>query len=133
MKRPVRITALSLFFAAGAIISGSAALSLLLSRTFLIQMWRLNPRAQIGLAASGGWGILLLALVCIGCALAAVGLWRTKIWGYRIAIAMLLINLTGDIYNTVSGNEPRAIIGIPIVLLILAFVTPRKIRQHFTT
>jgi uncharacterized membrane protein (DUF2068 family) len=132
MKRPGGITALSLFFASGAIISCTATLALLMPTTFLHHMWKLNPRAETEFATMGSWALLLLTAVCLACAFASIGLWRMKLWGYWIAIGMLVINLIGDVYNTVSGTEPRAVIGIPIVLLILVFFIPHKVRDRFT-
>ena len=79
----------------------------------------------------GVWAVVLMCAVCIACASAAIGLWRGEIWGYWIAIALLSINLLGDIVNVVTGIEPRAAIGIPIVLAILAFLMTRRVRRFF--
>ena len=96
-SRPTRITALSLFFAAGALISFISALSLLFPDNFLKEMWRLNPRALIAFNKIGVWAIVLLLSVCVACASTSFGLWRGKLWGYRLAISMLIVNLIGDI------------------------------------
>ena len=42
------------------------------------------------------------------------GLWDGCRW--------LSINLLGDLFTVISGGEPRAIIGIPIGLLILGYL-----------
>jgi hypothetical protein len=130
--RPVGVTALSIFFWAGALISFIAAVSLLFPGRFLQPMWRLNPRAREGFAGIGGWAILLMGAVSVACAMAAAGLWRGARWGYWFALVLLVINLTGDITNVLLGTEPRAAVGIPIVLAILMFLASRRVRRFFS-
>jgi hypothetical protein len=79
----------------------------------------------------GAWAILLLGVVCFACAATAFGLLTRRRWGYRMAVVMLVVNLTGDLVNFLSGNEPRAIIGVPIVTLILWYVATRNVRKYF--
>ncbi len=129
--RPVGITALSIFFWAGAVISFIAAVSLLFPGSFLEPLWKLNPRAREGFVGIGAWAILLMSAVCVACAMAAAGLWRGSRWGYLLAFILLIINLIGDIANVLLGTEPRAAVGIPIVLTILAFLVSRRVRRFF--
>jgi Predicted membrane protein (DUF2127) len=130
--RPRRITALSIFFAVGAVISLISAISLLFPKSFLQPMWKLNPHALEAFHHMGFWAIVLMLVVSISCGLAAYGLWNGKLWGYRIAIGVLIINLIGDIYNFGTGIEPRAFIGIPIVALILFFIIKPEIKEYFS-
>jgi len=131
--RPVGITALSIFFLFGATMSFIAFVSLLFPGSILEPMWRLNPRAHEGFAAMGVWAIVLMCVVSVACASAAVGLWRGARWGYRLAIILLTINLLGDIVNVALGTEPRAVVGVPIVLALLAFLMSRRVRRFFGT
>ena len=78
-----------------------------------------------------GGSILLLGAVCLACALAAVGLWRSARWGHRLAVGILVVNLLGDVANTVLGTERRAVFGIPVVLAILAFLWSGRVRSFF--
>lgn len=48
-----------------------------------------------------------------------------------MTVVLLCVNLLGDITNVALGIEPRAAIGIPIVLVILAFLMRRKVRRFF--
>ena len=127
--RPPGITALSIFFLAGAAISLTASLSLLRPNSFLESMWRLNPRAQENLSQLGLWAVLLLATVSVFCAAAAIGLWRGSTWGHWLAIGLIGTNLIGSITNVLLGTEPRAIVGIPIAAAILLYLL--KIRRLF--
>jgi len=110
-----------------------AAVSLLFPNGFLEPIWKLNPRGRAGLGAIGIWAVLLFTVVCLACAVAAIGLWRGARYGYAMAITVLTINSLGDLFNVISGTEPRAIIGIPIVILILAYLLTTKVRRFFRT
>ena len=129
--RPIGISALSLFFLFGAGASFVSFISLLFPGSFLDPVWQLNPRAHAGLSGMGGWAVILMGAVCLACALAAVGLWRGARWGYWLAVSLLAINLLGDVLNVFLGTEPRAVIGIPIALAILAFLMSRRVRRFF--
>lgn len=80
--RSPAITALSIFFVAGATISLIAGISLLRPNSFLEPIWRLNPRAHENLSRLGVWAGLMLSTVSMLCAAAARGLWRGSRWGY---------------------------------------------------
>jgi uncharacterized membrane protein (DUF2068 family) len=125
------VTALSVLFLVGALISFTASVSLLSANSFLLPIWRLNPRAQVAFMSIGGWAIVLLLAVCAACLAAAIGLWRGARWGHRVAVTMIAINLIGDIANTVLGTEPRAIIGVPIAAAILWYILSKRVRGFF--
>ena len=125
------ITALSIFFIAGAALSLTASLSLLRPNSFLESMWRLNPRAQENLSSLGLWAVLLLAIVSVFCATAAIGLWRGSRWGHWLAIGLIATNLIGDITNVLLGTEPRAIVGIPIAAAMLLYLLSKTVRRSF--
>lgn len=113
-SRPVAVTAISLFFFFGTLMSGLAALLLLFPGSRLDALWRVNPRGHEGFAAMGGWAIVLMLTVCAACLVAAVGLWRCRRWGAFIAIAILGINILGDTVNAVVAHDRRTLIGLPI-------------------
>ena len=52
-------------------------------------------------------------------------------WGYRAAVFMLAVNLAGDLVNVITGHEPRAIFGVPIVALILWYLSRPDVRRYF--
>ena len=94
-------------------------------------MWILNPRARTSFNLIGGLGPLLLAVVGAACGAAAFGLWNQRRWGYRLAVSLLVVNLVGDTVNTALGIEPRAAVGIPIVLVLLAYLAQAHVRRCF--
>lgn len=131
-RRPVGVTALSLFFAFGAAMAGLSFLALLLPRTILSEIWRLNPSAHAALLTMGAWSLALMAVVSIGCALSAYGLWRGVEWGRRLALLILVANLLGDTGNAIFRSDFRALIGLPVAGLMVAYLFASRTRAHFT-
>jgi len=133
IDRPFGISLLSMFFFAATGVTLVASLSLLFSNGALEPIWRLNPRGRAGLGAIGIWAVLLFFVVGVACLIAALGLWRGKRWGYFVAIVILCINGLGDLINALSGSERRAIVGVPVVILILAYLMTRRVKLFFSS
>jgi hypothetical protein len=129
--RPAGVTALSVFFAAGAAIAATAAVSLLAPGGALEAMWRLNRRGRAALGGIGAWAVVLLATVAVACALAAAGLWRGDRRGHRLAFGMIALNLVAAAANAIVGRDLRAAAGIPIAAAMLAFLRSRRVRVFF--
>lgn len=122
---------MSAFFAFGMLASGLAAVSLLTPGGYLEPIWRLNRAGHAGLRALGAWGPPILAAVCLACAAAGYGFVTRKRWGYRLGVALLLANLAGELVNVASGIERRPLVGIPIVALLLWYLSSPTVRQYF--
>ena len=116
---------------AGSLVSLLSLISLSIPGSILEPMWRLNPRARVAFASMGAWSFALMAVVCLGCTLSAIGLWQGRIWGYRLAVGGLIVNLVGDVVNTIVGTDRRAVVGIPIVLAILVYLASQRVRSYF--
>lgn len=130
-NRPWGISALSIFFGAGALISATSALSLLNPGGILEPMWQLNPRGQQALSSMGWVAVPVLGVVSLCCLIAAIGFWRGTRWGYWVGFGLLSVNLLGDLISTLLRIEPRAIVGIPIVALLLFYMASRGVRRFF--
>ena len=120
--RPKAVTAISLFFVFGTLMSGLAAVMLLIPGSILDQLWRLNPHAHEGFAAMGGWAVLLMLAVCGACLTAAVGLWLCRRWGLLTALAILTVNLAGDTANALLAHDWHTLIGLPIAGLMIVYL-----------
>jgi hypothetical protein len=130
--RPGGVTALAMFFGAGALIAFTSAVALSFPGGVLEPMWRLNPRAREAFASLGGWSVALMAIVSAACLAASVGLWLGAAWGRRVAVAVLSVNLLGDLANALLGIEPRAAAGVPIAAALLAYlVRATRVRRYF--
>jgi len=130
--RPPGVTALACLFAFGVLASGLSLVSLLNPGGPLEPMWRLNPRGHEAFSRMGVWAPLLLGAVCLACAASAYGFLSGKRWGYRLGITLLLLNLCGDLVNAALGIEPRAVVGVPIVALLLWYLSSRKVKAFFS-
>jgi hypothetical protein len=130
--RPAGVTALAGFSCFGTLASGVAAASLLTPGGPLEQpIWRLNPQGHDGLARMGAWAPLLLGAVSLACAASAFGFFSGRRWGYRLGVGLLLVSGAGDLANAALGVEPRAVIGVPVVALLLWYLWSRKVRDFF--
>jgi len=116
---------LALFFGFGALAAGMSAVSLAFPGSPLEAMWRLNPTARADLAQLGAWAVVLMAAVSTACGAAAIGLWRGWPSGRRLAIALLLVNLAGDLLNALVRGDLRALIGLPIGGAMLWYLLSR--------
>jgi len=108
-----------------------SGVALLLPGGLLEPMWRLNPRARDNLGRLGPWGIALMFTVSLACALSAVGVWRGAAWGRRLAVAVLVVNLLGDVGSALSGAEPRAAIGLPIGVALVLYLRSGRVHRFF--
>jgi len=131
VTRPPGITGLSAFFAFGTLASGLSTVSLLTPGGVLEPMWSLNPRAHEAFAGMGTWAPVLLGTVCLACAASAYGFFTRKLWGYWLGITLLVVNLAGDLINAALGIEPRAAVGLPVVALLLWYLSSSRVRSFF--
>jgi uncharacterized membrane protein len=105
---------LAAFFAFGATMCTLTILLLLVPGTALDSLWLFNPEARLAFQSFGMAAILLMFVVGAGCAFAAVGLWRSSVWGIRSAVIILSLNIVGDLFNALVRHDYRALIGLPI-------------------
>ena len=118
------------FFAFGTTMCALTTLLLCFPGTAMDSLWRLNPEAQTGFQSIGHWSIALMAIVGIGCALAAIGLWRGALWGVRLAVAILAINIVGDLLNALVRHDYRALIGLPIGGAMISYLARTSRRSE---
>lgn len=121
-----------LFFGFGALASGLSAVLLVNPGSPLEFIWRMNPRAHEGFLHMGIWAPLLMAAVCIACAASAYGFFAGRQWGLRLGVGLLLVNLVGDVANAALGIELRALVGVPVVALLIWYLTTRKVKAFFS-
>jgi hypothetical protein len=105
---------LAVFFGIGALAAGLSAVSLALPGSPLEGMWRANPTARTDLGRLGLWAVLLMLVVSVACAVAAIGLWKGWPSGRRLAVALLVVNLIGDVLNALVRGDLRALVGLPL-------------------
>lgn len=79
----------------------------------------------------GPWALMLLCSVCFTCAASAYGFLAGKRWGYQLGMTLLVVNLVGDIVNAALGIEPHALVGVPVVGLLLWYLFSHRVRSFF--
>src|SRR5881396_2269249 len=114
LKQPQLLYWFAAFFAFGAMMCLLTIVLLVFPGTKLDSLWNLNPDARVAFQSLGSWSILLMLTVGTGCALAAIGLWNGKLWGIRLAVAILFFNIIGDLANVVARHDYRSLVGLPI-------------------
>jgi hypothetical protein len=124
-------TAIGIFLFFGAIMAGLAATTLLWRGTVLDRIWDLNPTAYRQLVPlTGTVGILF---VMLGAALTAAGIgwFQRRLWGWRLAVLIIAIQLLGDVVKCIRGDLLRGGTGVIIAGALLLFLLQEKVRATF--
>ena len=131
-QRPPRgLTAVALFLLFGAAMASLAGSTLVFPGTILDQAWRLNPVAYEQLAPLGapiGVALFLLAMIL---AVAAMGWWRRRPWGWILAVVIIAIQVLGDFANLLRGDVLRGAVGVVIAAALLFYMTRPRVRAAF--
>src|SRR5215472_1953959 len=110
------------FFAFGAMMCALTSVLLLFPGTVLDALWRLNPEARLAFHSLGSWSFVLMLTVGIACLIAAIGLWRGTVWGTRLALAILSVNIVGDLVNALLRHDYRSLIGLPVGAVMMFYL-----------
>ena len=110
------------FFAFGVSMCVLTIALLLFPGTALDQLWLLNPDAHAVFQSIGGSSIAIMLLVGTTCLIAAIGLWRGTLWGTRVAILILVVNMIGDLSNTLLNYDFRTLVGLPIAAAMIVYL-----------
>jgi hypothetical protein len=120
------------FFGFGAMMCALTLALLLFPGSALDALWRLNPEARLAFQSFGSWSFVLMLTVGTACLFAGIGLWRGTVWGTRLALTILSLNIIGDLVNTLLRHDYRALIGLPVgVAMIFFLVRPRGWSKGF--
>ena len=124
-------TAVGLFLFFGAIMASLAAATLLWRGTALDRLWVLNPIAYEQLAPLGS--VVGVFFLLLGAALttAGIGWFRRRLWGWRLAVAIIAAQVLGDVVNCVRGDLLRGGLGVLIAGALLLFLLRPKVRATF--
>ena len=125
------LTAVGIFLVFGAVIATLAGISLRWPRTYLDDMWILNPPAHRGLAPYGPVVGLFFLLLGATLAVAAAGWFKRKAWGWWLAVAVIATQVLGDLLNASSGRVVEGAFGVTIAGLLLFYLTRPQVRAAF--
>jgi hypothetical protein len=130
-KSPRGLTAVGIFLVFGAVMATLAGTSLRWPRTYLDDIWILNPPAHRELAPYGPVVGLLFLLLGATLAVAAAGWFKRRLWGWWLAVAVIAIQVLGDLVNAFSGRAVEGAIGVTIAGLLLFYLTRPQVRAAF--
>jgi hypothetical protein len=125
-------TAIGIFLFFGALMAGLAATTLLWRGTALDRAWALNPMAYEQLAPLGVIIGILFPLLGVALMTAGIGWFRRRLWGWRLAVAIVAIQVLADVVNCFRGDWLHGGIGIIIAGVLLLFLLLSKITATFT-
>lgn len=130
---PRGITAVGIFLFFGAAMAGLAGVTLSWPGTGLDRMWNLNLPAYRQLAPLGrgvGFSFLFLSATM---AVAGIGWFRRRRWGWRLAAVIIATQVLGDLANIVRGDFLRGGVGFAIAGALLLYLGSARIRAFFAT
>jgi len=132
-RKPPGFAALGLFLFFGAVMAGLAATTLLWRGTVLDRAWDLNPAAYeqfVPLGKPAGVVFLLLGVVF---ATAGAGWFARRLWGWRLAIAIIATQALGDVVNLARGDFIHGGTGVAIAGALLLFLLRPGVRAAFNS
>src|SRR6266568_7495355 len=125
------MTAVGVFLIFGACMASLAGTTLTWPGTPLDKVWALNRPAYIQLAPVGGVvGPLFLVLSSVLLA-AAVGWFKRRLWGWRLTIAIIAIQVAGDLVNFARGDFLRGSTGVVIAGALLFYLLRGEVKARF--
>ena len=130
-ESPRGLSVIGVFLLFGALMACLAGTTLVWAGTALDRAWVLNPGAYKELAPFGkAVGILFLLL---GAALAAasIGWFKRRLWGWRLAVAIIATQVLGGLVNVFLGRVVEGVIGGTIAGALLVYLLRAKVRAVF--
>ena len=128
---PAALTAVGVFLFFGSAMAFLAGTTLVWKGTALDCIWVLNPLAHQRLAPLGkSVGIPFLILSAL-LALAAVGWFQRRLWGWWLAVAIIAAQVLGDAMNLFLGHFLQGAAGVLIAGALLFYLLRPKIRAAF--
>src|SRR6266852_265603 len=126
-------TAMGICLLFGAVMASLAGATLLWRGSALDRMWTLNPRAYKELAPLGklvGIPFLMLGVLL---AVACVGWFKRRVWGWRLAVAIIAIQVLGDLVNAFRGDIVQGGTGFVIAGALLVYLLRPEVRAAFAS
>jgi hypothetical protein len=130
-RKPGGFNAIGIFLFFGAVMAGLAAITLLWQGTPLDRLWVLNQMAYNRLVPMGRTVGILFLLLSVALAMAGIGWFRRRPWGWRLAVVIIATQVVGDLVNCVRGDLLRGGTGVIIAGALLLFLWRPKIRDSF--
>jgi hypothetical protein len=128
---PRGITAIGVFLFFGATLASFAGVTLTWPGVSLERTWALNPAAHKQLATLGKPVGILFLLLSATLAVAATGWFQRRLWGWRLAVAVIATQVLGDLVNFFRGDLLRGGVGLSVATALLLYLLRPTVRALF--
>jgi hypothetical protein len=130
--KPTRgMTAIGIFLLFGALIASLAGATLVWRGTALDRMWALNPRAFRELAPHGTMVGIPFLILGVTLAVAGIGWFKGRLWGWRLAVAVIATQVLGDLVNVFFGHVVEGGLGVAIAGALLVYLLSANVKAVF--
>ncbi len=130
-KLPRGFKSVGIFLFFGFVMASLAGTALLWPGTPLDGMWALNASAFKQLVPFGraiGVPFLVLGLALFA---AGVGWFGQRRWGWKLAVAIIAIQIAGDLTSMLMGDVIRGAAGVAIAGALFFYMTSSPVRAVF--
>ena len=115
----------------GALMASFAGTTLIWRGSALDRIWALNATAYKQLAPLGRNVGILFLLLSAALAIAGVGWFKRRLWGWRLAVGIILTQILGDLVNFLVGDFLRGGLGLTLAGALLFYILRPEVRSHF--
>jgi len=129
--KPPGFAAIGVFLFFGAAMASLAATTLIWPGTPLDRAWTLNPTAYKQLSPLGTKVGILFLLLAVALATAGIGWFQRRLWGWRLAVAIIGTQVIGDIVNLARSDWLRGGVGIIVAGALLLYLLRPRVRAAF--
>jgi len=130
-EMPRGITAVGVFLFFGATMATLAGTTLSWPGTSLDRLWALNPTAHKQLATFARPAGILFLVLAATLALAGTGWFKRRLWGWRLAVAVIATQVLGDLVNCFRSDYWRGSVGFSIATALLFYLLRPAVRAVF--
>ena len=122
---------ISLFF--GASMAFLAGTTLVWRGTILDRMWAINAPAYRQLAPFGKTVGIPFLLFGATLAVAGTGWFKRRVWGWRLAVSIIAVQVLGDLVNAFMGDLVRGGVGFVIAGALLVYLLRPQVKCAFVS
>jgi hypothetical protein len=130
-QSPWAMTAIGVFLFFGAVMASLAGTTLIWRGTFLDHMWVLNAPACRQLAPFGEKVGVPFLVLSAALAAAGVGWFGRRLWGWRLAVVIVAMQVLGDLASIFIGHFVRGAAGVAIASALLLYLLRPAVRGAF--
>jgi hypothetical protein len=127
------MTAIGIFLLFGAAMALLAGTTLAWRGTALDRIWILNAHAYKGLAPFGKEVAFPFLLLSVALAVAGVGWFQHRLWGWRLAVVVIATQVLGDLVNVFSGHVVEGGLGVAIAGALLLYMLGADVKAVFVS